>query len=146
MKQNYLCWTIVTSHIVSFLATMTEQMLVNCYTEQILVNCKARYFFENNCNTRVTSIFLSWLIWINAKPLIRSCPIDARRYVFKRLSTLPDCSHPHEVTAAVSAILRRTDKFGYVSSSHFFSAFAIVSGRAETSDAVHLLFQRITYH
>ena len=66
--------------------------------------------------------------------------MDVRRYVFKRLSTLPDRSHSHEVTATVPTILRRTDKFAYVSSSHFFSAFAIVSGQAETSNAVHLLF------
>ena len=95
----------------------------------MLVNCKARGFFENICKIRVTSKFLPWLIWINAKPPIRSCPIDAPMYVFKRLH--PDRSHLHEVTAAVPAILRRTDKFGYVSSSYLFSAFAIVYSRAE---------------
>ena len=53
------------------------------------------------------------------KPLIRSCPIDTRRYVFKRLSTLLDRSHSREVTATVPAILRRTHKFESVSSSNF---------------------------
>ena len=39
----------------------------------------------------------------NASPLILSLPIDARKYMFIRLKTLPDCLQS-QVTVTVSAI------------------------------------------
>ena len=55
-----------------------------------------------------------------------------------------DCSsyynNIHEVTPRVPSLLRITDKFGYISPSHFFSALTIGSVRLETSEALYLLF------
>ena len=49
-------------------------------------------------------------------------------------------SHYHEVTAPEPSFLKITDKFGYISYEHFFSALVNDSGRLETLEALCLLF------
>ena len=54
---------------------------------------------------------------------------------------LKEYSNYDKVTTVAPSYLRITDKFGSISSLHFFSALAIDSGQLEITEELYLLFQ-----